>query len=182
MNESDRKRAMQVVLEIARQSAGDEIATKTKLFKAFYFAHLFYARDESRYLTEWPIVRMPNGPGIDRFDELLTELVDSGAMVVAPWVVGPYPTAKYRATGSLPSVEPLPPAAVDAIRKAVEFVSDKSGAQLSNITHEHSRAWNQAHDGDELNIYIDLLPEDRYSANNECHEGVMRDVAAVWGA
>ena len=51
--------------ELIRQSAGDRIEGKTRLFKAFYFAHLFYARSAVDYLTDWPIVRMPQGPGID---------------------------------------------------------------------------------------------------------------------
>ncbi len=47
------RRAQQVLLEIARQSTGDAIVGKTKLFKTFYLAHLFYAAKSPGYLTEW---------------------------------------------------------------------------------------------------------------------------------
>ena len=43
-----------------RQADGFRI--KTNLFKAFYHAHLEFARTQPGYLSNWPIVHMPNGP------------------------------------------------------------------------------------------------------------------------
>lgn len=68
-----------MIAEIIRQ-AGGKFTGKTRLYKAFYIAHLLYAEQEPGYLTVWPIVRMPYGPGIDCGDELIAEL-ESGAGV-----------------------------------------------------------------------------------------------------
>src|SRR4051794_835855 len=70
-----------VVLEILRQADG-EWTGKTKLFKAFYFAHLYYAAERPGALTHWPIARMPQGPGIDNSEGLFSELVRDGLLTV----------------------------------------------------------------------------------------------------
>ena len=61
---TERSKAKQVILEIIRQSKG-RLTGKTRLYMAFYVAHLLYAEQEAGYLTVWPIVKMPFGPGID---------------------------------------------------------------------------------------------------------------------
>ncbi len=181
MSNSDADRARRVILEIVRQSPGDEIVGKAKVFKTFYFAHLFYASRSGGYLTDWPIVKMPNGPGIDGFDELIAGLVKAGAMTTEPAMVGPYRSTCYRATGQPFTSGSLPPQGQDAIRDAVELTADKTGAELTNITHEHSRSWNQAKLGEDLSIYIDLLPEDDgHSAEQMRLEKIKEEVLAVW--
>ncbi len=176
---TDRELAKQVVAEIVRQSPGDELAGKVKLFKAFYFAHLYYARDTVGYLTEWPIVKMPNGPGIDGFALLIDELVQDGIVETEGTRIGPYNATLYRATGRQ-SKSPLPEDAVKAIRKAVEFVSDKTGAQLSDITHEFSRSWNDVEEGQPLSIYLDLLSDEDYDNAMERASRVSKELEAAW--
>jgi len=171
---------MRVVLEIIKQSAGDEIESKTKLFKAFYFAHLYYAAEATDYLTDWPIVKMPWGPGIDQFDTLLDCLIDAGVITAEKSRVGPYPSTTYRHTGEALPGDQLGEQAVDAIHKAVEFVSHKSGAQLSDITHEFSRSWRAADDGDELNIYADLLLDDEYEEYVARQRELQDDIMDAW--
>src|SRR5262249_11867399 len=75
-----RTRAQDVILEILR-SADGEWTGKARLFKAFYFAHLYYASERPGRLTDWPIVRMPQGPGIDRSEELFEELKEQGQLI-----------------------------------------------------------------------------------------------------
>ena len=157
----DMRRAQQILLEIARQSTGGAIEGKTRLFKAFYFAHLFYAEDSPGCLTEWPIVRMPNGPGIDKFDMLVSGLTDEGALKCEPIKVGPFSATRYCAVGTIETDAPLEEDEVRAIRKAVAFTADKSAEQLSELTHEYSRAWNESDKmGQELRIYKDLLGDE----------------------
>jgi len=179
MDATDRELAKRVIAEIIRQSPGDELGGKVKLFKAFYFAHLYYASDCIGYLTEWPIVKMPNGPGIDAFDLLIAELVRDRAVETEPTRIGPYNATLYRATGkhSGPS---LSEDAIKAIRKAVEFVVGKTGAQLSDITHEHSRSWNEAELGDELSIYLDLLSDEDYEAETQRASRIGKELEAAW--
>ncbi len=163
----DLQLAKQIVLEIVRQSPGDEIVGKVKLFKAFYFAHLYFAKLNAGLLSEWPIVKMPHGPGIDAFDTILQELLSEQAIETDTANVGPFKAALYRATGKPLACGPLPQNAIDAIRSAVEFVAEKKGAQLSDITHEHSRSWNEAQLGEELSIYLDLLSDEDYAKRIE---------------
>src|SRR5262245_14796407 len=92
-----RTRAQDVILEILR-SADGEWTGKSKLFKAFYFAHLYYANEQPRLLTDWPIARMPQGPGIDNSHELFNSLVAAGLLTVEPIHDGPYPEYRYRLT------------------------------------------------------------------------------------
>jgi hypothetical protein len=182
MNEiHDADKARRVILEIIRQSAGDRIEGKTKLFKAFYFAHLFYAQDKTSYLSEWPIVRMPNGPGIDDFSMLLGWLCRQGFVRVEPCSVGPYTSTSYSLTEQGLREPPLPASELAAVRKAIDFVSDKSGAQLSDITHEYSKSWNDAQDGEELPIYLDLLSDEDYQKSKSAAQEIGGQLREAWG-
>ena len=78
---SDKNRAKQIIVEIVRQ-AGGVLDNKTNLFKAFYRAHLKFAESNPGFLSTWKIVRMPNGPGIHRFEVLLGELIADGYLEV----------------------------------------------------------------------------------------------------
>jgi hypothetical protein len=62
-----RAKADAVIIELLRTAAG-EWTGKTKLYKAFYFAHLYFANEHPGQLTDWPIARMPEGPGIHQGD------------------------------------------------------------------------------------------------------------------
>lgn len=153
--------AQAVVLEILRKAEG-EWTGKTKLYKAFYFAHLYYGAERPGLLTDWPIARMPQGPGIDRGDELLAELVRDGLMTIETVHEGPFSQPRYRLTDRGWQASPLPTNAQYAIQRAVDYCKDKTATQLSGITHENSRSWIAGKDGTVLNIDIDLIPEDEY--------------------
>lgn len=176
------RRAQQVLLEIARQSIGDAIIGKTKLFKTFYFAHLYYAKDNPGYLTEWPIVRMPNGPGIDQFDLLIDGLVREGLMICTLTSDGPYPTTRYQAVGVINDCPQLTHEEIQAIARAVEYTKNKTAAQLSQITHEYSHSWNDSTDGEELNIYRDLLDEDADKTLRNHVAKIGKDIESVFGS
>ena len=152
----DRKRAKQIIKEIVRQS-GRHFDGKTRLFKAFYLAHLYYFNKQPGLLSDWPIARMPWGPGIDHGDELIRSLVASGELTTESVANGPYTEERYTLTGETPSG--LEAEAIEAIRQACRLIEGKSGTELSDLCHEHSRSWNKGHNGDELNVYIDVIPE-----------------------
>lgn len=153
--------AEQVVIEIVRQAEG-ELSAKTRLFKAFYFAHLAYFDDNPGILTDWPIARMPNGPGIDNSDGLIDSLVAKGLLVVERYHDGFYPEYRYRLTEKGKESPNLGKAETESVAKAVAFVRNKSCSELSNLTHEKSRSWQMGKNGDRLNIYIDIIPDDEY--------------------
>ena len=60
------------------QAAGGYFNGKTRLYKAFYFAHLFYFRDFKGVLSDHPVVRMPKGPAVDDGTSILAELQSGG--------------------------------------------------------------------------------------------------------
>lgn len=153
--------AKRVILEIIRQADG-EFAGKTKLFKAFYFAHLEYYDKNPGILTDWPMARMPEGPGIHKSRELFDDLKKDGSMVVELVHDGFYPEYRYRLTDQAKSLPPPPSDVASAIQRVVDFVRDKTGSELSDYTHEHSRSWKQAKDGEIIDIYVDLIPDDEY--------------------
>ncbi|HYV36446.1 MAG TPA: type II toxin-antitoxin system antitoxin SocA domain-containing protein [Gemmataceae bacterium] len=179
MPKLDAIQAKQVIVELLR-AAGGAWTGKTKLYKAFYLAHLYYAENEPGYLTNWPVVRMPNGPGIDAGDELLEELELTGIIARDAAMVGPYHTSSYRLTGKKLPAERLAKKALEAIRVAVEFVQTKSATELSDLTHEFSRSWLNARDGQHLNIYIDLIEEDEFARREQSLETLHRDLVAAW--
>jgi len=176
-NKISKEQAKAVIAEIVRQSVNDELKGKVRLYKAFYLAHLYYAVDNSDYLTEWPIVRMPMGPGIDGFPDLIEELVDDKVLTEREDREGPFKTNVYCfVSASVPELNETQKAAV---KKAVGFISDKTGSQLSDITHEYSRSWTESNNGEELRIYFDLLDDDEYDEcrkNSEIVKSAMNDV------
>jgi hypothetical protein len=156
-----RATAQQVILELIRDANGQWIGKK-KLFKAFYFAHLYYAEEQPGLLTDWPIARMPEGPGIDSSGKLFGELVQQGFLAVDVVHEGPFPEYRYTLSAKAAAETPLPEDACKAIKEAVNFAAPRSAEELSLITHERSRAWREGKDGDILDIYIDIIPEDEF--------------------
>src|SRR4051794_13200347 len=135
-----RTKAEDVILEVLRNADG-EWTGKAKLFKTFYFAHLYYANEHPGLLTDWPIARLPQGPGIDRSQELFAELVRDGLLTIEPVHEGPYPDYRFRLTDKGRAAPPPPDDARAAIKEATLFCSARTAAELSQITHERSRSW-----------------------------------------
>ncbi|MGL4550769.1 MAG: hypothetical protein ACRC33_06245 [Gemmataceae bacterium] len=152
-----------VILEILRQADGEWVG-KTKLFKAFYFAHVYSAIKRPVPLTDWAIARMPRGPGIHDSDRLFGSLVAAGTLLIERVHVGPYPEFRYRLTDKGKAVPGLTGEALAAVHDAATFCSSRTASELSQITHEYSRSWNEGADGELLNVAIDAIPDDEYDA------------------
>src|SRR5439155_3545843 len=130
----DRDRAKQVILQILKQAGGS--LGKTMLFKAFWLAHLFYAKKSAGYLSSWKIVRLQHGPGIDKGDDLIFQLKRSGDIALEHEPRGPYTETICKIVGQGEATN-LPPGANDAIASAVNVVAmHDSVAQLSEWSHE----------------------------------------------
>lgn len=159
-NESDQERAKQIIVEIIRQSGG-HFDRKTNLFKAFYHAHLKFAESNPGYLSFWPIVRMPYGPGIDNFDSLVGELLLEHAIHIS--------SSAGKGMGfELTEVGAQRPTLSDdelsAIQYGVEMVEGKTATQVSNESHMASRSWQNTADGKELDIYQDTISEEKFNS------------------
>jgi hypothetical protein len=175
-----RTTAHAVVLEILRQADG-EWAGKIKLFKTFYFSHLYYANERPGMLTDWPIARLPQGPGIHNSRALFDELVGDGLLTIEHVHEGPYPEYRYRLTDKGAGAAALPDDAALAVRSAVLFCKDRTAAELSQITHDRSRSWINGKDGDVLNIDIDTIPDDEYARRQEEFDRLDRGLAQLLG-
>lgn len=157
---SNKERAKRIIVEILRQAGPAGLGT-TKVYKAFWLAHLYYAQAARGYLSDWPVIRMPQGPGIARGDRLLKQLLDAGHLAMTPVQKGPAVENCYALTavGDAAGQEALSPEANQAIQKAVEDVkSFGTASAISTWSHTESRSWQQAKNGDELDIYCDLIP------------------------
>ncbi len=55
-----------------------------------------------------------------------------------------------------------------ALKEAVRLVKGGlTAAQLSELIHEHSRSWQDAKNGEILDIYLDILSDDEFEENRE---------------
>jgi hypothetical protein len=109
---------------------------------------------------------MPNGPGIDRGDQLILELIHSGQIERIHQPKGPFTETKCRLAIQAPEGQ-LPEAAIQAIRAAVDDVSKRSAESISEWSHDFSRSWSDTPNGEELDIYTDLIPDDVYEERRQ---------------
>lgn len=152
----DRAAAEELLLDIIAIKGG-RFESKTLLYKAFYLAHLYYWEDNDGVLTHYPIVRMPNGPGLDRGDELLAGLVKAERLTRDIEPFGPYRTEVFTLVEPR-AIDPSSPRQ-EAIRKALAFIGNKTATQVCDEIHEFSKSWKRGASGDELSIYLDLLTD-----------------------
>lgn len=158
---ASRNEAKDAILDLIA-AAGGVFNGKVRLHKAFYFAHLFHWRDAAGVLTAHPIVRAPQGPFIDGAEGLLAELEQEGVLAIGAAPVGPFLESIYHLQVSR-TVDRATPRG-RAIYQAVDFVLNRSAAELSDLTHEHSVSWQTTDNGREMDIYLDVLPPDELAA------------------
>lgn len=156
----ERESAKEVICLIIA-AAGGRLEGKLRLFKAFYYAHLFFWKKGNGVLTQHPVVRMPFGPGIHDASVLLGSLVAERKIRISSRPVGPYSEQVYELASPV-QIDPTN-LRYQAIEEAVEGVRNKSAAELSEETHIYSRSWREAQEGDVLDIYRDLLEDDEYA-------------------
>ena len=176
---TDKERAKQIIVEIIKQADGS-LRNKTNLFKAFYHAHLEYAKVNPDYLSTWPIVKMPHGPGIDNSDTLLGELISNGVLKCEQLQAGDFTGFRFALTGEPPAGSPLTARAIEAIRRGVEHVDKKTASEVSEESHDVSRTWRSARIGEELNIYLDLPDDDELNERDRAIRKIAADLGAVW--
>lgn len=157
--ESDR--AKQIILHILKQAGGS--LGKSRLFKAFWLAHLYYAKNNPGYLSGWKIVRLPHGPGIDKGEDLILQLKKSGDVAVEHEPRGPY-TEMVCKVSEQSNLKDISEEGTKAIKTAVGVITQLHGSveQISEWSHEVSRSWMLTPNGEELDIYSDLIPDDVY--------------------
>jgi hypothetical protein len=175
-----RTTAKKVILEILRVGDG-EWSGKIKLHKAFYFSHLYYTNERPGFLTDWPIAKLQHGPGIHEDEPLIWGMVDEGLLQVELVHEGPYPEYRYRLTDKgREEGAGIPDDAQLAIEKAALFSKDRTASELSLLTHERSRSWNEGQMGEILNIYIDTIPDDEYQRRQQQMAALSKNLAGIF--
>lgn len=153
------ERAKRVIFEIVRQNGG--AVARPKLPTLFWLAHLYYSKAARGFLSDWPIVKAPAGPEIGQGDQLLDEMVLAGNLTRGHAPVGPFIEACYRqADKSL--VGGLRPEAETAVQEAIQFLGQNPTLSAGDLARARSRSWRDARDGEELDIYSDLIPDRGY--------------------
>ncbi len=153
----DQEKAEQIILEILRKSKSG--LNKGQLYKTFWIAHLYYAQSNRGYLSDWPIVIMPKGPGIDKGPAILGKMSREGVISMTSEHYGPFTEHLCKA---LPADSPtqLTPKQIEAIALAVEYTSNMTATELSALSHEKSRGWRDGIAGQEIDIYADIIPDE----------------------
>ena len=152
------KRAKRVIVELVRQ-AGGQIQNKTNLFLAFWKAHLHYAANSPGYLSNWRIVRTPNGPAIGDFDYLLSEMLHDKWLTIDEVQLGDRRAMVFSLGSNCPPPA-LPKDAVEAVREGIRAVGDRSNSAMSDESYRQSRVWRETKDGEEMEIYLDLIGDE----------------------
>jgi hypothetical protein len=173
---SDRERAKAIVVELIRESGGT-FQNRTNLFKAFWKSHVEYAKKHVAPLSEWPIVRMTHGPGIDRFHLILGELMAEGMVQEEQVEFGDKTGFRFVLTG-VPS-EDFSSDEREAIRSGVSFVARKSAKQVRDESHLESRAWQSAKDGERIDVFLDAIPESGYDDRTQRIRRILSKVKAT---
>lgn len=151
-----RERAKRTILGLLDASGG-RLEGKLRLYKAFYRAHLNYFEATGLELTGYPIVHMPNGPGIDNAQELIDELSEAGLLKETIGNGTKLNERVYEVIGD--SCREEDPDKVAAIAAAVKWAKTLSEKQLKDGSH--NRSWREGISGKEQNIYVDELPPER---------------------
>lgn len=177
--------AKRIIVAIIAAASG-EFVGQTRLYKAFYRAHVEYWRAQSRPMTRHRVVWMPHGPGIDQGESLIEELVEEGLIsrstVCEPW--SDKPSERYALLQERPIQ--VAPEELEAIHRAFEWLAKLTATQASKKSHIDSRAWNLANDanlrGHPLSYELDALSDEEYARLDKAYESTKDQLAGLFPA
>src|SRR5205823_1725202 len=113
---------------------------------------------------------------------LIWGMVDEGLLEIELVHEGPYPEYHYRLTErGRQQIPEIPDDAHRAIEKAALFTKDRTATELSLLTHDRSRSWNESQMGEILNIYIDTIPDREYERRQRRMKELSENLAELFG-
>lgn len=181
---SEKKHQARAVIAALVNAAPDGSLSRTQIYKGFYFAHLMHMQRFGAELSEWPVVRMPHGPGIDRGSDLLDELVQDEVLCCNKTPNGPFVEHRFSVKdmtkadaeiGRLSGIQKL------SIKGAARTAGEASAGELSALTHDRSTSWNETLSGATLPIYVDLIEPEEVEDVRDALRHAAEDVRAVFG-
>lgn len=156
------------LIRAAVHFSGGTLKGKLRLNKIAWLAHTTYARETAGYLTDWPIVHLPEGPAIDDLADVIADMRDDGELIVVRSSIGmPNAREDYSLPPGYKPDEDLAAMGLhgyEAIRDAVELFKDMKGAEISDYAHENSATWRSTSNGDPQSVGLDNLDEAEYHA------------------
>lgn len=155
ISETARREAKDLILDIIA-AAGGELFGKTKLNKIAYFATLQQFSVTGVALTSYPFVRLPQGPALEQCTELLAELALEGELSLQTRPAGPFTEEGFRLLDEGRTVDP---SRIESIQWAVDNLRDRTAAQVSELSHEMSRSWQETPTSYEMAWMRDILPD-----------------------
>ena len=177
--QADFDKAKALLCAIIEENGG-RLEGMTRLYKVFYYAHLVHWHRNRGMLSEYPLVKMPKGPGIDDGDVLLNELKQEGLIESQTQQKGPYPENMYTLRGQVPN--PISADEREAIRHALDWANrHPTATHLSDVTHSESRAWNLSEMGEDLDLTLDTLSDEQYSEMIRARDWADNLVDSVFG-
>lgn len=160
---ANRERAKALLVALVRECPQGAPILRTQLYKGYYFSLLMCMHALGAELVDWPVVKMPQGPGVESGEELLGELCAEGVLVMSNESVGPFRGFGYRIADVDAAdryADEFSEPETQAIRDACAYAHSKTAADLTNTTHELSRSWKACEMGHALPIFADLLLDD----------------------
>jgi len=70
----------------------------------------------------------------------------------------------------------------ELLRQVLADIKDRSGAELTEMVHEHSRPWRTTADGEVMSIELDLLSDEEHARLVESVEAAAREVGSLFTA
>lgn len=171
---SQKERAKQIIAEIIRV-AGGKLASKAELVRTYWRAHLIFAESQPGYLSFWPLSKTPAGPMIKNLDRLLGELVADETLQIDETTADGVTALRLKLAVDAAAGE-LPQEALAAVETAVRH----PGEPLDLSDYRTLRSWNEAADGEELNIYLDAIPQAEYAERKERLGGLAAALNSAW--
>lgn len=171
---SEKERGKQVIGEIIRQMGG-RLTSKAAIVQAYYQAHLAYAESQAGYLSLWPLVKQPTGPSIKNLDNLLGEMVAEGMLRIDDTSTNGASAMQLELNELRPD-DRLGAEAQEAIR-----VATATTESLPDIRDFRTlRSWNTAAIGDEMNIYLDSIPDAEFATRQDRLQSMSATLKSLW--
>ena len=175
-------RAKAIIVEIIRQNGG-VLTNKTNLFKAFWKSHVAASAAGRKTLSVYPIVRMPQGPGIDKFDRLLGELLSEDAVATKMVMSGRRESFEFTLVNTNAYSEILSDDDRLSIQEGVQYVNGKSASAVSEQSHIDSRSWRSTPDGGEIDPDLDAMSDEEHEVlfrkSSEIHQMMSQVICTI---
>jgi hypothetical protein len=156
MFKPDSDKAKNIVCALVHLSGGT-FEGKTRLNKAFWWAHVFHYRNQSGLLSKYPIARLPEGPVIDDCDALLVNLEREGRIEIGEQPKGDYNETVIKLTSAPPMLEEDE---MISLKESIAWIRGKSAAAVSKESHQLSVAWQKGKNGEIMDLAFDALDND----------------------